>query len=105
QVRLALGKDLERVQALFLMATAPGTEQLGWLAREHPELTSGVADAATRAFFRDAFPNGAAEGEWIYLIDPLGNLFMRYPAAMRAEREAKGLLEDLRHLLKYSKLG
>jgi len=105
QVRLALGKDLERAQTL-LMITEPSTEMLrGWLQREHSATTVGLVDSATRDVFLQAFPSAAALGEWIYLIDPLGNLLMRYSAKQTSPIESKGILEDLKRLFKYSQIG
>jgi cytochrome oxidase Cu insertion factor (SCO1/SenC/PrrC family) len=102
QVRLALGKDMYRAQILFMMTKKPDSRLLNWLSQEHIVLTAGMADARTLHFFTQAFPDGiAAVGEWIYLIDPLGNLLMRYDV----ETNPKGILEDLERLLKYSKIG
>jgi cytochrome oxidase Cu insertion factor (SCO1/SenC/PrrC family) len=101
QVRLALGKDMERARTLFMMTTPADGDLLSWLQQEHVAMTVGVADAKTLEFFTHAFAGIATLGEWIYLVDPLGNLFMRY----RADTNPKGILEDIRHLLKYSKIG
>ena len=101
QVRLALGKDMQRVQTLFIMNGIPAETLLHGLRQEHPKLTAGVADAGTLAFFAHAFPGEVATpGDWIYLIDPLGNLFMRY----RVSDKPKSILTDLQHVLKYSTL-
>lgn len=102
QVRLALGKDMERVQTLYMHTAAPDTEMRTWLKKQHPALSNGIMDEATLDFFQHAFPRQTtASGAWIYVIDPLGNLFIRYGA----ESDAKGILEDLERLLKYSKIG
>ena len=101
QVRLALGKDMQRAQTLFIMTGVPAETLLPWLRQEHPKLTTGVADAGTLDFFAHAFPGDVAvPGEWIYLIDPLGNLFMRY----RVSDKPKGILTDLQRVLQYSTL-
>jgi cytochrome oxidase Cu insertion factor (SCO1/SenC/PrrC family) len=102
QVRLALGKDRQRTQTLFIMTGTPEATLLPWLEQEHPQLTAGVADTGTLDFFAHAFPGGVAvPGEWLYLIDPLGNLFMRY----RLSDNPKGILTDLQRVLQYSALG
>ncbi|NJN46094.1 MAG: cytochrome oxidase assembly protein [Candidatus Competibacteraceae bacterium] len=101
QVRVALGKDTPRSQTLFLLREAPDAELLDWLQREHASLTVGIADSQTLDFFTQAFADDAVLGDWIYLIDPLGNLFMRYSTTV----DPKGILDDLRHLLKISKIG
>ncbi|MCC9002175.1 MAG: SCO family protein, partial [Candidatus Competibacter sp.] len=48
QVRLALGKDMDRVKTLLLLDAIPATEFRGWLAAEHSATVVGVADAANR---------------------------------------------------------
>jgi hypothetical protein len=101
QVRLALGKDMLRAQTLFLMTTVPDDSLVKWLGQEHAALTAGVADAETLEFFGRVFADPILLGEWIYLVDPLGNLFMRYGV----ETDPKGMLEDLTRLLKYSRIG
>ena len=104
QVRLALGKDMQRAQTLFIMTSPPEAALLPWLKQEHPNLTAGVADRQTLDLFTQAFPGGDAPGEWIYLIDPLGNLFMRYRLSTDPVTN-KGILTDLQRVLKYSTLG
>jgi hypothetical protein len=47
-----------------------------------------------------SLPDGE-QGRHIYLIDPLGNVMMRFPP----EPEVKLLMKDLKRLLKYSRLG
>lgn len=45
---------------------------------------------------------------FIYLVDPLGNIFMRYPLIndkQQAAKASKGLRTDILRLLKYSRLG
>lgn len=101
QIRLALGKDMLRTQSLFLMTGPPVAAVDDWLRREHTTLTAGTADAGTLGFFTQAFPGNGATGDWIYVIDPVGNLFMRYGV----NADPKGILTDLQRLLKYSKLG
>jgi len=101
QVRLALGKDMDRVKTLLLLDAIPATEFRGWLAAEHSATVVGVADAANRTALIEAFNQPGRVGEWIYLLDPLGNLLMRYPI----DTDPRGLLKDLQRLLKWSKIG
>lgn len=101
QVRLALGKEMDRVQRLLLMAKMPDAVLTKWLQQEHAGMTVGVADAATRDFLIQAFPGRAIASGWIYLIDPLSNLVMRYPP----ESDPQGILKDLKRLLKLSRIG
>ncbi len=101
QVRLALGKDMDRVKTLLVLNGMPASTFRQWLATEHPAMTVGIADAVNRNNLTAAFAQPGPEGEWLYLLDPLGNLLMRYPVDI----EPRGLLKDLQRLLKWSKIG
>lgn len=101
QVRLASGKDMERVKTLLLLDEAPDPEFRHWLRAEHAAMIAGVADPAARSELARAFPALGAPGEWIYLLDPLGNLLMRYPVG----GEPRGMLKDLQRLLRLSGIG
>ena len=116
QTRLALNADMTRVQRIFL-ATGSCCDR-GYLDVEHPDLAIALADndagAKLLAVFPDAPPApSASAGDYsqsasadhsgvIYVIDPLGNLMMRH---LPEPPPAKGLLEDLRRLLKLSHIG
>lgn len=100
QVRLALGKDADRVQTVLATDDAPTETLSGWLAREHAAMQLTEADGHLPAFLAESFAAGTAEG-WIYVIDPLGNLLMRYAS----DSEPGDILDDLKHLLKLSRIG
>ncbi|WP_341677647.1 hypothetical protein [Niveibacterium sp. SC-1] len=87
QVRTAQAKEMGRVARVWLV-TDGGTPAPTLLA-EHPDLLVLRAEAS-------AAPQGRIE-----LVDPLGNLMMRYPA----EPEPKRMIKDLTRILKYSPLG
>jgi hypothetical protein len=95
QVNIALDKDAKRVQRVLI---APNTAVFDLLQKQYPDLmiVSG-ADAATTQF---AAQFSGATGR-VYLVDPLGNLMMSYPADMNP----KGMLTDLKKLLKNSWAG
>lgn len=96
QVRKAQGKDQMRIERLWLLtdATAPRAELLEAISGTRIEPASlhrlGDFDAA-----RGALAN------YIYLIDPLGNLMMRFPR----DPDPKGMIKDLQRLLKTSRIG
>lgn len=103
QTRLALNDDASRVQRLFLV-TEPCCDQ-AYLDAEHAGLIMARADDAAGKAFVENFPRyddlPVEQAGRIYIVDPLGNLMMSYaPAA-----EPKGLLEDLKKLLKLSHIG
>ncbi len=105
QTRLALNKDIDRVQRVFL-ATAPCCADLAAVVAEHPDLVIAILgdDAGSRSLMSavpapsDVPASGAGRH---YLVDPLGNLVLSYgPTA-----PDKALLGDLRRLLKLSHIG
>jgi hypothetical protein len=100
QVRLALDREMSRVQRVFI---ADGDCcDLQALQAAHPDLIAIRASAADEPLLallpRDA---GAANSHRIYLIDPLGNLMMSYAA----DAKPKGMLEDMKRLLRLSSVG
>jgi hypothetical protein len=102
QVRLAVNKDTSRVQRLLILPRAPGRALQAYLADQHPDLRIAVPrpdEARFAAPFRgEGFsPDGAR----YFLLDPLGNLMMHYAGDV----PGKGLLKDLRKLLKVSQIG
>ena len=97
QVRLALAKNRERVQRVYLapdaMAAAAVKAQLG---DEHHDLVVLVARGSAAAqFFQPGDPDA------IYLLDPLGNWTMTYSGAV----EHQGLYRDIKKLLRVSRAG
>jgi cytochrome oxidase Cu insertion factor (SCO1/SenC/PrrC family) len=101
QVRLALDKDVNRVSRVFLYAGA--APDPGYLAEEHPDLVAArIDDEAGRAVLA-AFPQDPppASAGHLYIVDPLGNLMMRYPA----DAPPRAILSDLERLLRLSHIG
>ena len=99
QVRLALGKDMSRVQRLYVLTEVKQDEDHTLLA-SHPGLQVATAD---RAWLK-TFSLGAQEAapqQRIFVVDPQGYLMMHY--AVTAEPE--GILKDLKRLLKVSRVG
>lgn len=103
QVRTALGKDTERVQRIYLLASAPhDPARLEALRGLHPDLLLAVlASPAIVAQFPEADAASLWSGQRLYVVDPLGNLMMRY----RATQDPKDILADLKRLLRLSHIG
>lgn len=102
QVRLALDRDMSRVQRVFIADADCCDAQ--FLHEQHPDLIAIRASAAESPLLallpgRDGVSAGRAPR--VYLIDPLGNLMMSYAA----EAKSKGMLEDLKRLLRLSSIG
>lgn len=92
QARTMQGKEQERIVRVFLATggRAPAAELLA----QHPGLVVvRVADGAPASL-----PGGAAH---LYVVDPLGNLVLRYGD----DPDIKGVAKDLTRLLKASRIG
>ena len=104
QSRMALNKDMDRVQRVFLV-TGNCCDR-PFLAAEHPDLTIAVlgSDAGSKALLRTlpaidgAVPVAAGR---LYLIDPRGNAMLSYSATA----PDKALLADVKKLLQLSHIG
>lgn len=94
QVRLALGRDAQRVERVFVVddLARPAADVIA----EHP----GTVVALTP---RGAIlpPGAANDRAHVYLVDPRGNVMMRWPATV----EGRKMLSDLKRLLKASQIG
>jgi cytochrome oxidase Cu insertion factor (SCO1/SenC/PrrC family) len=102
QVRIALNRDMDRVQRVFLAEGA--CCDLDFLRGQHPDLVTvrATPDAEPLlALLSDGGGGGAAGADRIYLIDPLGNLMMSYAP----DANPKGMLEDVKRLLGLSHVG
>jgi cytochrome oxidase Cu insertion factor (SCO1/SenC/PrrC family) len=97
QVRAALGKDRDRVERVFLIddSTTPEsavvTEFAGTL----------LARAAAGALLSQLAPRAEDARRYVYLVDPLGNLVLRYPD----NPDNAKMLKDLQRLLRASRIG
>lgn len=103
QSRIALNKDMDRIQRVFLV-TGRCCDR-GFLAQEHPDLIVARVDDGASAALLEPFPTYGgvplADAGRVYLVDPLGNLLMSYaPTA-----PDKALLTDLKKLLRLSHIG
>ncbi len=92
QVRLAQSKESGRIERVWLL-TDNGIPDAALIA-DHPGLriVRGADVAASLPALR-------APADHIYVVDPLGNLMMRFPA----DPDPKRMLKDLSRLLRHSK--
>ncbi|MDB5807953.1 MAG: transrane protein [Betaproteobacteria bacterium] len=96
QLRLTQGKEMDRIERVWLISDdAPLDSKLAenfpgtWFVR------AGAGDVVKR------LPAGRAVDDYLYLIDPLGNVVLRYPR----DAEPGGIIKDLSRLLKTSRIG
>lgn len=104
-IRLALRENSVRLQSFAIPLTGSRTD--AWIKKEtefsdtillttsENELRHLAAQFATAAGLSTSRTDG------FYLVDPLGNLMMRYDT----NADFKGILKDLERLLKYSWVG
>jgi cytochrome oxidase Cu insertion factor (SCO1/SenC/PrrC family) len=98
QTYLGLANLAPRVQRVFL-ATA-GCCDRDYLAREQPGLITLDAEGAAGATLLAQFPSERRSSS-IFVVDPRGNLMLRYDA----HDDPKGLRNDLKNLLALSHIG
>lgn len=99
QVRLALGHDIDRVQRVYLLTDRDATQQVTTLREEHPGLLVGTGDAPALSPVLELLDSRTED--YVYLVDPHGNVVLRYGT----ESTSRGMLRDLKKLLKNSRIG
>ena len=97
QTRLMLGKEMDRVTRVFLHGDSP--LDTVFLEGEHPGLKT-INDKALGNLLEEKRPQGLMPGG-IYLFDPLANLVMYFPPDL----EPRDMVDDIKHLLKLSRIG
>lgn len=104
QVHTAQGKESGRVQRVFILADTNALAELNTKLADYPGMRVWTGEKKVLAELARSFgirEGLAAEQSGIYLVDPLGNLIMRYaPGA-----DPAGMLKDMTRLLKYSWVG
>lgn len=98
QTRLALGTDMTRLARVFLVTANCCARD--YLARQHAGIAVLDATGAAGAPLLSLFP-AKDRAHTVFVVDPLGNLMMRYDV----RRDPGGLLVDLKRLLELSQIG
>jgi hypothetical protein len=96
QIQIGLGRDAGRASHGLASAQPQAGEYEQLLAQEYPQLKRYGLDAGR---YRQAL--GAHPGVQLWLVDPHGNLVLRYASGVNG----KDVLTDLRQLLKLSNIG
>jgi len=94
QTRTAQGKEMDRIQRLWVLSdnAAPAAS----LQKDHPGLLYLKPSHSTEHLFA-----GGGQGGYLYLVDPLGHLMMRWPQ----NPDPRKMIKDIKHLLKASQIG
>jgi len=98
QTWLSLNRDTTRVQRVLLVTS--GLVDRVYLLREHPGLVVLDVSGERAQSLLAQFPQDQRDHA-LFVVDPLGNLMMRYDARLAPQ----GLLSDLRQLLRLSHIG
>ena len=98
QTRLSLNNEMTRVSRTFLATRQCCNRE--FLEREHTGLLVLDATGPEATELLKAFPP-TDQPQSLFIVDPLGNLVMRYDV----REDPKGLLTDLKKLLKLSHIG
>ena len=97
QSRLMLGKEMDRLQRVFLHGdTAPDTV---FVAEEHQGLIT-IEGGSLTGLLNNKRPADLPAGGY-FLIDPLGNLVMYF----RPDFDPADMVDDIKHLLRLSRIG
>lgn len=96
QIRLTQGVEMERIERVWLIDDGKIPE-VG-IAEEYQG--TWLIDAKGNELLK-AFPATVSNHDHIYLVDPLGNLMMRFPR----DADPARMVKDLKRLLKVSRIG
>jgi len=96
QVQIGLGRDASRASHALATAQPLAADYQARLDREYPQLQRYPLDLSKYA----DVSQGKQDAQ-LWIVDPHGNLVLRYDARVKG----KDLLNDLRHLLKLSNIG
>ncbi|KDN99938.2 hypothetical protein [Pseudomonas donghuensis] len=96
QIQIGLGRDASRASHALAAAQPLASDYQAKLDREYPQLQRYPLDVS-----RYGTVSQGKQDAQLWIIDPHGNLVLRYDARVKG----KDLLNDLRHLLKLSNIG
>lgn len=103
QVRLMQGKEMDRIERVWLITDDAPLDTM--LIREYDGTRMLRVDPARLGNWLPAEQGGAITGH-IYMVDPLGNLMMRWPKQVTdSPKEASKMKKDVYKVLKASAIG
>lgn len=97
QINIALGKNQDRVQHVIVHLNKPKDDFIELIEKEHKEAVRLFTTAENKAVLVSQNDTDT----YIYLVDPLGNIMMKFSSSI----EAKLILKDINKLLKISRIG
>jgi hypothetical protein len=93
-VRLTQGKNMDRVQRLWLISDDAAVDE--GVLRDY----QGTVMARATAELLKALPSSGSPHQHMWLVDPLGNIMLRYPA----DADPSRMKTDLSRLLRVSRI-
>lgn len=96
QVHIGLNREVSRASHALAIAQPLNADYEAQLQREYPQLARYPLQP--EAYHKTA---GTHEGAQLWIVDPHGNVVLRYDNSIKG----KAILNDLRHLLKISQIG
>ena len=100
QVRLTTGKDADRIERVWLISDGAPLPTIVMREYEGTRLLRAEA-AELKSFLVLPADGGSRLADHIWIIDPLGNLMLRWPK----EADPNRMKRDLARLLKASRIG
>ena len=102
QMRISFGKDIDRIDRVAVLSSAVKSESNQKMWASHPDLKVliGTGKGIGRQI-KNQLTQFDRSSNAVYLLDPLGNVVMRFPATL----EVKLMKKDIRKLLKLSHIG
>ena len=94
QVRLAQGKEAGRIERVWLVTDGAAPDPA--LLAEHPGL---IVARERDGRLVEALPAERSAADHVYVVDPVGNLMMRFPR----DPDPRRMLKDIARLLRHSK--
>lgn len=101
QINVALGREAGRVEHVLLLGHPLAAEAKERIGLEYPRLTLLPLNAAGYRSSLAEQPGPWRQEPQLWIVDPLGRVVLR----RNPERPARQILDDLKHLLKVSKIG
>jgi hypothetical protein len=98
QLRLAQGREMDRIERVWLITDKQPLETIVMREYEGTRMLRAKPEAIKAWLPVDA---GTTAADHIYMIDPLGNLMMRFPK----DADPNKIKKDLSKLLKASRIG
>lgn len=101
QINIAVGREADRVEHLLATGSALSASERQQLEKRFPRLQQAQLSPSAYRNSLQALPAAWQQGPQLWLVDPLGRVVLHQSAS----EPGKHLLDDLKRLLKLSKVG